>query len=89
MKIISSPITDPAVFFLTENSILDFLQEGLCRLLYKVGKADSYYKQKTTLNGIDFLAEYLYNKNPKHPDRKLRSKYIFDMEWVQDLLVQR
>lgn len=68
---------------------MNLIREGLEKLLYDIGKIESYYKPKTTLNGIDFLAEYLYNMNPAHPERSLDIKYIFDMVWVQNFLKER
>lgn len=89
MKLRFSLITDPAVFYLSDTGILNIIKEGLQLLLYQIGKTNSHYKPKTTLNGIDYLAEYLYNMNPNYPERRLDKKYIFDMEWVHNVLKER
>lgn len=68
---------------------MNLIREGLQQLLSDIGKTDSYNRPKTTLNGIDFLAEYLHNMNPEYPERKLDKKYIFDMGWVQNFLKER
>lgn len=77
---------NPALFYLDNSNISSLLTEGLCRLLMLIRKTDSYYKQKTTLNGIDFLAEYLYNMNPRYPNRKHQKQHLFDMPWVKNIL---
>ncbi|CAH1155448.1 unnamed protein product [Phaedon cochleariae] len=75
----------PVGAFLNEK-IIPTLRDGLCKMLREVKQDDSFYKPRSTLNGLDFLSEYLYNMNPLHPERKSNWTYIFDVQWVVDFL---
>ncbi|KAJ8958169.1 hypothetical protein NQ318_006108 [Aromia moschata] len=72
----------------TMNKVLfPLILEGLVEMLHKIKDDDSFYvskgiDKKSTLDGLDYLSEYIYNMNPKYPDRKSNWTYIFDMEWV-------
>lgn len=42
--------------------------------------------EKHIFNGIDFLAQQLYNLNPRHSERKKLKQNIYEMDWVQNIL---
>ncbi|KAK4880182.1 hypothetical protein RN001_008328 [Aquatica leii] len=75
----------------TQNFALQLFEDCFSNLLIEIlvatlnkAKALSCIKyQKDTFNGIDYIAEMLWNKNPKHPERKDNWTYIFDMDWVK------
>ncbi|CAH1964072.1 unnamed protein product [Acanthoscelides obtectus] len=79
---------NPAVGFLTNHHVQPVLKTGLYEMLFKVADNDSYYVLKTAFDGIDFLSEYLYNMNPKYPERRLKWTNIFDMNWVKESLAE-
>lgn len=81
--------SDPTLVYLTQTSLLNLIQKGLCQLLHRIDKTNSYYRSKTFLNGIDFLAEFLYNMNPKYLERHSSKINIFDMDWVKNILAER
>ncbi|KAL1491204.1 hypothetical protein ABEB36_011837 [Hypothenemus hampei] len=68
------------------ESLFPFLCEALIAMLEKVSDEHSYFRQKSTFQGLDFISEYMYNSNPKHPERKAQWTYIFDMEWAEEHL---
>nr|CAI5826004.1 unnamed protein product [Callosobruchus analis] len=80
---------NPAIGFLTNSSLLPILKSGLYEMLLKVKEDDSFYVLKTAFDGVDYLSEYLYNMNPKYPERKANWTYIFDMKWVEELLAEK
>lgn len=41
------------------------------------------------MNGLDYLSEYLYNKNPNHPERSDKWLYIFDTPMAVASLKQK
>nr|CAH7727078.1 unnamed protein product [Callosobruchus chinensis] len=77
---------NPTIGYLTDSSLLPLLESGLYEMLFKVNQDDSFYVRKTAFDGVDYLSEYLYNMNPKYPERKANWAYIFDMKWVEELL---
>ncbi|XP_060535362.1 IQ domain-containing protein K-like [Cylas formicarius] len=72
----------PEVAYLN-NTVFPVLNQGLIELLVRVTNEGSCYRPKSTFNGLDFLAEYLYNLNPRHPNRRHAWTYIFDIDWVK------
>ncbi|XP_076272315.1 IQ domain-containing protein K-like [Rhynchophorus ferrugineus] len=75
----------PVVIYLNET-IFPILNQALIDMLIRVKEENSFYRPKSAFNGIDFLSECLYNRNPKYPDRSSNWTYIFDMDWVQEFL---
>lgn len=61
----------------------------MVEMLKRVIKDNSFYRPKTVFNGIDFISEFLYNRNEKCPERQLNWTYIFDMDWVQTFLAAK
>ncbi|XP_030765931.1 uncharacterized protein LOC115889974 [Sitophilus oryzae] len=75
----------PAIAYLNEK-IFPSLNTALIAMLERVKEEDSFYHPKTAFNGIDFICEYLYNSNSKYPERQQNPQYIFDMDWVKEIL---
>ncbi|CAG9561145.1 unnamed protein product [Danaus chrysippus] len=42
--------------------------------------------QKCFFNGIDHIAQVLWNNNPKYPARKIMDLHLFNMPWVREYL---
>ncbi|CAG9761505.1 unnamed protein product [Ceutorhynchus assimilis] len=75
----------PVIVYLNKE-VFPVLCEALIAMLGIVTDENSFNRQKSAFHGIDYLSEYLHNKNPKHPDRRNNWTYIFDMDWVNDYL---
>lgn len=72
---------NPSVQFL-EDHIFPFLKGILVDTLNKAKELDCVKHQKSTFNGLDFIAEQLWNINPRYLERNDTRTYIFDMPWV-------
>ncbi|XP_018574271.1 IQ domain-containing protein K-like [Anoplophora glabripennis] len=80
-------VSNPEVEYLNET-VFPSLKRALIEMLLKVKEDNSFTHPNGTLNGLDYLSEVLYNRNPNHPERESNWTYIFDMQWVQDYLDQ-
>lgn len=76
---------NPQISYLNRE-IFPFVNIALEMTLEKARETDSLKYQKTTFNGIDYIAENLWKLNPRYPERKNLRISIFDMEWAQDIL---
>ncbi|XP_063623509.1 uncharacterized protein LOC134795547 [Cydia splendana] len=45
--------------------------------------------EKCFFNGIDWIAQYLWNNNPRYPQRANSPQHLFNMGWVRKLLKER
>ncbi|KAL0271741.1 UNVERIFIED_CONTAM: hypothetical protein PYX00_008737 [Menopon gallinae] len=72
-----------AVQYLEEN-IFPVLCPALEDTLFQAKKEDCLQIQKCVFNGLDNISELLWNRNDRHPRRKLKGhKNIFDIPFVK------
>ncbi|XP_044269368.1 uncharacterized protein LOC123014365 isoform X1 [Tribolium madens] len=65
------PPPHPVIDYLNET-VFPVLNRGLIKMLEKVKEQESeiFTEGDTYLNSLNFIAEYLWNMNPRHPERK-------------------
>ncbi|XP_039285308.1 IQ domain-containing protein K [Nilaparvata lugens] len=68
------------------KEVFPILLQCLLEVLEKTKAFDSFYSQRLTYNGIDYLSELLYNCNPRHPLRT--KKRLLKIPFVQKWLVK-
>ncbi|CAH2240335.1 IQ domain-containing protein K-like [Pararge aegeria] len=68
------------------NEVYVYLIPALEETLNKAVIWDALKIQKCFFNGIDHIAQLLWNNNPRHPYRKLNNCYLFNMPWVREFL---
>ncbi|KAK5642214.1 hypothetical protein RI129_008381 [Pyrocoelia pectoralis] len=73
--------SNPAVQFL-EDHVFPILKGVLIQTLTKAKELDCVKHQKSTFNGLDYIAENLWNLNDHYLERKEKWTCIFDMDWV-------
>lgn len=76
---------NPDILYLNKE-IFPYTLIALGMTLEKARETDSLKYQKTTFNGIDYIAENLWKLNPRHPERRNLRITIFDMDWAQEIL---
>eukprot|EP00112_Aurelia_sp_Birch-Aquarium-sp1_P013011 Seg2743.3 transcript_id=Seg2743.3/GoldUCD/mRNA.D3Y31 product="IQ domain-containing protein K" protein_id=Seg2743.3/GoldUCD/D3Y31 len=64
-----------------ENEIFPILLPALDAMLRAAIDNDVLKWKRTKFNGCDYLTEYLYNKNPKYPDREWTG--LWDIPFVK------
>ncbi|XP_048514310.1 IQ domain-containing protein K-like [Athalia rosae] len=67
----------PAEFL--DKEIFPLLLPAMKKMLEQARKWDALEIQKCRFNGIDFLAEVLWNSNPRHPGRAERWMDVFSI----------
>lgn len=72
-----------------EREIFPLLLLATKNTVYAAIKLDCLVHQKSVFNGVDFIAQLLYNNNPKYPERKELNQNIYLMDWVQDILAKK
>ncbi|XP_068618794.1 IQ domain-containing protein K-like [Battus philenor] len=83
---------EPATPFLNtecnylRDQVFVYLEPALEETLRKAQIWEALKIQKCFFNGIDHIAQVLWNNNPKHPERKEHNLHIFNMAWVRNLL---
>ncbi|XP_046663343.1 IQ domain-containing protein K-like [Homalodisca vitripennis] len=55
-------------------------------MLFAAKQNDVLKVQKSRFNGLDYLAELLWNRNPCHPERQLNYVPIFEIPFVKTYL---
>ncbi|XP_014355870.2 uncharacterized protein LOC106708827 [Papilio machaon] len=80
-----SPFLNTECNYLKEK-VFVHLQPALEETLYKAQIWEALKQQKCFFNGIDHIAQLLWNNNPRHPQRKEHNLHIFNMPWVRELL---
>ncbi|CAG4950373.1 unnamed protein product [Colias eurytheme] len=69
-----------------KNEVFVYLIPALEETLNKAKMWDALRIQKCFFNGIDHIVEYLWNNNPRYPNRKTRKMHLFNMPWVREYL---
>ncbi|KAF2899739.1 hypothetical protein ILUMI_06436 [Ignelater luminosus] len=77
---------NPAVEFLEKSVFPLLIPHILVATVNKANELECTEHQKSAFNSIDFIAEMLWNLNPKHPERKTKWTYIFDVKWANKWL---
>ncbi|XP_069702043.1 IQ domain-containing protein K-like [Periplaneta americana] len=78
-------VTDSARSYL-DAEVFPYLLPALEQMLHKAQEWKCLEVQKCKFNGLDYLAEILWNRNPRYPERTLSWKYIFHIPFVKDWL---
>ncbi|GJQ68279.1 hypothetical protein Trydic_g16875 [Trypoxylus dichotomus] len=73
---------NPVITYLNQE-IFGILLDILERTLYKAIETSSLECHKTPFNPMDFIAEQLWNLNPKYPERRESWVSVFDTEWAK------
>ncbi|KAK2586800.1 hypothetical protein KPH14_011825 [Odynerus spinipes] len=68
------------------REIFLFLLPAMEEMLAEARRWDALRLQKCRFNGLDYLAELLWNRNPKHPKRALKWRDVFDIPQFKLLL---
>lgn len=76
---------NPAVKYL-EDEVFPVLSDILVKTLFTAMKMECLKHEKSVFNGVDYIAENLWNFNPRHPERHKNPQFRFNMDWVQDIL---
>ncbi|XP_011304785.1 IQ domain-containing protein K-like [Fopius arisanus] len=61
------------------NEIFPILLPGMEKMLREARKWNAIEDPKCLFNGLDYLAEYLWNKNPEHPERQSNWIGVFEI----------
>ncbi|XP_049779501.1 IQ domain-containing protein K-like [Schistocerca cancellata] len=69
-----------------EREIFPLLLPALKDMLHEARRWDCLYVQKCRFNGIDYLAELLWNRNRRHPYRSKQWREIFSIPFVKRYL---
>nr|XP_022901942.1 IQ domain-containing protein K-like isoform X1 [Onthophagus taurus] len=69
-----------------DKEIFIILLDILEKMFIKAKETKSMTYHKSTYNPMDFIAEQLWNLNPRHPERKDNWTNLFDMDWVKKSL---
>ncbi|XP_034831336.1 IQ domain-containing protein K-like [Maniola hyperantus] len=83
--------TAKPLFYKTEcdfitKEVFVHLIPALEETLNKAIMWDALKTQKCFFNGIDYIAQHLWNHNPRYPERKYNNLHLFNMPWVRELL---
>ncbi|XP_045766255.1 uncharacterized protein LOC123867967 [Maniola jurtina] len=83
--------TTKSPFYKTESDFITkevfvHLIPALEETLNKAVIWDALKRQKCFFNGIDHIAQYLWNNNPRYPERQYNNLHLFNMPWVRELL---
>ncbi|XP_044735410.1 uncharacterized protein LOC123297718 [Chrysoperla carnea] len=66
-----------------DNEVFPILIPALNSMMFKAKKYNAVrYNKKTRFNGLDHLAELLWNFNPKHPNRYKNYTDIYDIPFA-------
>lgn len=76
---------NPEISYLNKE-VFPYVLIALGMTLEKARETDSLKYQKSTFNGIDFIAENLWKLNPRYTSRRDLRISIFDMDWAQEIL---
>ena len=68
-------VNSPADYL--DSKIFPILLPAMENMLREARNWDALEVQKCRFSGLDYLAEYLWNKNPKHPGRNTNWKEAF------------
>ncbi|KAF5269993.1 hypothetical protein FQR65_LT05792 [Abscondita terminalis] len=79
-------VTPSFALQLFKDYFIDLVREILIEIMAKATEYECLQYQKHRFNGIDHIAEMLWNKNPLHPEREKKWTNIFDMDWVIEFL---
>ncbi|XP_015122733.1 IQ domain-containing protein K [Diachasma alloeum] len=75
-----------AVEYLNKE-IFPVLLPAMEKMLREARKWNAIEDPKCRFNGLDYLAEYLWNKNPEHPERRFNWTGVFEIppfrRWLQ------
>ncbi|KAF5304052.1 hypothetical protein FQA39_LY01837 [Lamprigera yunnana] len=85
-KVVKCTVPDnPAIQFFEEN-FAGILRETLVATLNKAKELDAIKNQKQMFSPLDYIAEMLWNRSPRHPERANGWVSIFDMDWAIEWL---
>nr|XP_037870030.1 IQ domain-containing protein K-like isoform X1 [Bombyx mori] len=68
------------------SEVFIILLPALEETLRKAKIWEALVRQKCFFNGIDHIAQVLWNNNPRYPGRKFQSPHIFNMPWAREHL---
>ncbi|XP_066594931.1 IQ domain-containing protein K-like [Prorops nasuta] len=72
-----------------EDDPSDYLNEQVFPTLLPAMEDLLIKMQKRRIDGLDYLAEILWNCNPEHPERKTQWKNIFDIPQMKMILIEK
>ncbi|KAG6442247.1 IQ domain-containing protein K [Manduca sexta] len=72
-----------------KNEVFVHLIPALEETLNKAKMWEALVLQKCFFNGIDHIAQLLWNNNPRYPERKIKDLHIFNMPWVRRYLKEK
>ncbi|KAJ3661831.1 hypothetical protein Zmor_006213 [Zophobas morio] len=79
---ILEPPPHPAIDYLNDT-LFPVLNAGLIKMLHKIKEQENqiFTEGDTYLNTVNFIAEFLWNMNPNHPERKENWSDISSIIW--------
>lgn len=72
-----------------EKEIFPYLLPILINTVLAAIKLNCLSYEKSIFNGIDFIAQLLYNNNPRYPERRELNENIHLMEWAQKIMEEK
>ncbi|XP_011642602.2 uncharacterized protein LOC105430645 [Pogonomyrmex barbatus] len=71
----------------SSESVLDYLNKNIFpillnameEMLFEADRRNALETQKCSFNGLDYLAEILWNRNSRHPSRLCTWQNVFDI----------
>ncbi|XP_047504101.1 uncharacterized protein LOC125049062 [Pieris napi] len=71
------------------DQVFVYLIPALEETLNKAKIWEALKIQKCFFNGIDNIAQFLWNNNPRYPDRMSTKSHLFNMPWVRKQLQEK
>ncbi|XP_063535238.1 uncharacterized protein LOC134745180 [Cydia strobilella] len=69
-----------------KNEVFVCLIPAIEQTLVKAKIWQALQREKCFFNGIDWIVQYLWNNNPRYPQRANSPQHLFNMGWVRKLL---
>jgi len=73
----------PAKVFL-QKCLFPVLLPGIQEMIFQARRERCFERKKTKFNACDFLTEWLYNQNPKHPERQTSPQTINEIPFCKE-----
>lgn len=83
----SDPMTCPAKTFL-HDFIFPILLPGFHEMLFQAKRERCFERKRTKFNACDFLTEWLYNRNPLHPERLESPRTILEIPFCKEFSME-